>query len=151
MKNNNEFYVVFTEGDQWITKFLKKGFGHIHILAHDDINWVRIDPTRTGLQWNILPQAANVEEDNDKFIQQYPATAIVKVRSGFLQPFFGRPFVCHCLSLAKYITGIRCRSFTPYQFYKRLMKWVSISAFRELETRFNVMDVKVVKEINNGK
>lgn len=114
-----EYFLIFTVGDQWIAKFLKKGFGHMKVVMRDQYNWVEFDPRIWGLNTTVLPYAAS----NMDCLKLYKdATCIMKVETNQKCSWFFRPFFGSCVSLIKYVMGIKAFAFTPYQLFKEL-KW----------------------------
>jgi hypothetical protein len=119
----NTFWLVFRSGEHWFCKFLKKDFGHVYVLFHDKYNWVGINPRSYRLECKVL----NFKPSDDIGRQMHNKFGykVIKVttrvncnRTINMQMFYSLT----CVSMVKYITGIRLFAWTPWQLYKRLRK-----------------------------
>lgn len=112
-------YIVFKDGDLWISRFFKKGFSHIQIVACDEFNWIVLDPSSTHLDWEILPFKA----DDNPFEEYFKNCTVVSLNNiENKSNWIGRVGFMSCVLLAKYVFGIKSHSLTPYQLYKYIIK-----------------------------
>lgn len=119
MKND---YLIFHNGELPCTKFLKNGFRHILVLKNDGYNWLLINPTKSGLEIDILPLEADVSiesilKDQFKDSSVLSVDTIPKQKSNYLF----RPTLLTCVMAIKYYLGIKCWALTPYQLYRTLL------------------------------
>lgn len=114
----NQNYLVFSDGDIWITKFLKTGFGHIRIVVNDGYNWIHFNPSCHQFEWDIMPY----ESTDTPFKDHFKNSTIIKLH---LDPkrnsWVGRIGMMTCVLMVKYFLGIKCRPRTPYQLYRYLI------------------------------
>lgn len=121
-----EYYLVFTHGvTGWLTRWLKPNFSHMYVVTRDEYNWLLLNPTRGYLQYRLLPIP----------ITQSPLPYLVKPGDTVLRIVFGvrndmRWFgfvgLLNCVTLAKYMLGIRINCLTPFGLYKRLVNFKPI-------------------------
>jgi hypothetical protein len=120
----NEYWLVFKQGEHWVTKLFKKDCSHVGILTRDKYNWIWIDPLAECLQIKILPYSVK-EAVPEKFLRiATQPIKILKVRTfgefknKKRRTFF--PALCNCISVIKYVTQIHTSCWTPWQLYKKL-------------------------------
>jgi len=135
MKTSSEYYIVFTNGEHKLARWFKRDYSHIKIYVKDDFQWMVIDPHVAKLSWDILPIRADT---NNPWIGD--AKHVMYVRTGTVTSFFGRPHMGTCVSLAKYICGLKLLAFTPWQLYKKLSK-----LSRNGKPLFNVFEIKQIQ------
>ncbi|KKN70264.1 hypothetical protein LCGC14_0432890 [marine sediment metagenome] len=125
-----DFWLIFNKGENFFAEFfMKKGFGHIGILTRDKFNWFLLDPTYTELKIDILPFKP---EDNVPriLLNKFRTHKIIKLTMmknlhvngniAILKVFF--PRVVSCVSMVKYIVGLKNNALTPYQLFLKLIK-----------------------------
>lgn len=123
------YWLIFTDGSYLFSKFIKKGFRHILVLAKDEFNWMIINPSTESLSWDILPHEASTSIE--EILEKKKGNTIVKIkndvigvrnvsRSRYSNVNFLHPI--NCVGFVKYILGIWPFVFTPYQLYKWLIK-----------------------------
>ena len=130
-----ESYLIFRDGKHFFQKFIKKNFGHITILKKDKFNWFRVEPYNDRILFEILPFAS----DNDAPLQNY----LKEVHGGVLrirQKIITRDYYSlscfhfmNCVSVCKYILGIKNMCCTPYSLYEWLIRNVGEQGILEIE------------------
>lgn len=119
------FYICFDSATCWWKIFLKKGFGHISLLCKDKFNWVYFEPFQTTLVSEILPVSGDEALDEVvQIVSRLQPKTIIRVitdtsSNQLIMPRFG---FMTCTTLIKYMTGIKLFSYSPYHFYKKLIK-----------------------------
>ncbi len=118
-----ELWLIFRDGRNWISPWLKPGFGHVYMVMRDEFNWVAITPSEKFLEFKILPYSVGADVpyvinkyENHTVVHIQTNTELDKCRGLSLMRIFT------CVTLIKYFSGIYCRGFTPWQLYKRLEK-----------------------------
>lgn len=117
----SDYYVVFTQGVSGIyPKILKRNFSHIYIITKDQFNWILLNPTRLYLQPVILP--CSIDELPFNQVCKYDDT-VLHVRFGKRDDtqLYGKFGMLNCVTLAKYMLGLRVNCLTPFSLYKRLL------------------------------
>lgn len=118
--NVREYWVVFTQGTDLLSKFLKKDFSHIYIITRDKYNWMVINPLRLYLDIIIAPYPINYDLPR---LNTGKNSRVVKVtmytRASVKQ--FARFGLLNCVTFARYTLGLRMAVLTPFSFYKRLL------------------------------
>ena len=98
----NEYWLIFKEGNHWVNKFFKKGFGHIAVLTKDRFNWVMIDPTVHNMGIEILD--ASIDNDVPKALAITKHKVIyVKTNSMLKNSFLSLFKRGNCVELVKMI------------------------------------------------
>lgn len=128
--DNKEIWIIFSEGTNFFYKyFMKKWFGHVTILTHDNFNWMLVDPSYTEMTVSII--SYKISDDVPRlFLNENPNLKIIKLvkkddfkcnpHLSIIKSFF--PRVVSCISLVKYCVGLKGWSLTPYQLYCHLIK-----------------------------
>lgn len=118
--NNNEFWLIFRNGDHIVSRLLKNGFGHISVLMKDQYNWLLLDPTSTRLTVTILPFSA--DQNVPDILTEDKNVSVVHMKTKQKKPkLWVLPWNISCIGIVKYITGIRGFFLTPYRLYKSLI------------------------------
>jgi hypothetical protein len=117
-----EFWVIFTQGTHWISKILRPHFSHIYLITRDKYNWILLNPTRLYLSAEILPFDI---QDPVPHLLRTEQDSIIKITFGKRDTSrrFGNIGLLNCLTMAKYMLGINTISVTPWQFYRRLLRF----------------------------
>lgn len=125
----NTSWLVFNKGTTWIAKFLKPNFGHVCILQKDEFNWLVLDPQPNNLKWTILPYG---EKEDVPHIIRNQNHHVIKVITYDLKHQSPKWFYmwANCLTVVKYMAGIRGFYMTPYSLYKALIKMESRNRFK---------------------
>jgi len=112
-------YIIFSDGDIWITKYLKKGFGHIRIVVNDGYNWTHINPSRTHLEWEIMPYMP----DDSPFSDHFHGSTIVRMTvDADKRNWICRIGMMSCVLMVKYYLGISKKSIiTPHNLFKYII------------------------------
>lgn len=115
-------YLVFKDGNLKISKWLKKGYQHVLIVAEDGYNWLAIEPTQQKLEWVILPLLA----EQDPFAIYWPTATVVSIKDSRMSD---RTWMCKigvmsCVLFVKYYLGLFTYRpiLTPWQLYQFLLK-----------------------------
>lgn len=122
-RNEHTYYLIFRQGKFKLAKFLQKHYGHIDILFRDEFNWMAVTASYNRLIVKIMPWASSV--DLPKHLSEHPALKVVQVEiNDGAEKFFTHLPIhwVNCVSVTKYLLGIRNWSWTPYQLYKWLFK-----------------------------
>jgi len=117
-------YLVFRSGNHCLSKYLKEGFGHVGVLQSDNFNWIYIDPQNMYLNCTILDFC---KTDNVPKVMKNLGYTVLKVETKDLTKYKKErakffKLGLHCVTVVKYITGIRGIVWTPYQLFRKLMK-----------------------------
>ncbi len=116
---NNEYWIVFTSGKHWITRFLKRQYGHVFLITKDDFNWMKINPGFDRTE----PMILNVGYDFN--VPQYLSSQgnkVVHLRTGSPRLKLGRWHIRTCVKECESILGIKLQGLTPWRAYKKLAK-----------------------------
>ena len=118
-----KYYICFHNTNRWYRRFLKNGFQHCFLLINDGIQWMEVSPTLNQCNVIIIPFAGDEENKVMEFyfkrINKFSVIEVI-MRNDFIPRSWVR--IPSCVSIIKYIMGIRLRSFTPYSFYKHLLR-----------------------------
>lgn len=115
-----EYWLVFTTSTQWIREWLRPNFAHCYVLTRDKYNWLVLNPERLHLRAEIAPVAA----DQD-LISMWckPHETVVKLE--FMPRHttirFGWGGLFSCVTLVRYLLGLRIKALTPFGLYKKLL------------------------------
>ncbi len=125
-----EYWLVFKVAEHWIHNFLKKDFSHVYVVTKDQFNWIRLNPLNEQLEVRLMPY--NKSHDIGRQIYNESGHRVIKIRTKIdpdkknsLKLFH----ILSCVSITKYITGIRMRCFTPYQLFKKLRKMKKLERY----------------------
>lgn len=122
-RHEHTYYLIFRQGKYKLATFTKKHFGHIDVLFKDEFNWMAVTASYNRLIVKIMPWSSTVDLPNH--LSQHPALKVleVKIEDGPEKFFSHLPIHwVNCMSVTKYLLGIRNWSLTPYQLYKWLLK-----------------------------
>lgn len=119
------YWLIFKDGNEFSKKFLKKGYGHIDILTHDEFNWLYFSPRNNRFEWEIL--SYEIDTSTTKIIPS-DFESIVCIHTHLKRDENGdfehakRPNLSflhplNCVGIAKYVLGVWPVLFTPYQFF----------------------------------
>ena len=135
----SEYYIVFKSGEHWLSRFMKQDCSHITIWVRDRFQWLKLDPQVSKLTWEIT--AIRAEEQKPWLHDRATGhERVIYIRTGTLSNFFGIFNLGTCVSVAKYIIGVKVMAWTPWQLYKKLAK------LSELEkSYFNVFELRTIK------
>lgn len=115
-----ECWFIFSDSKNWHRLFCKKGFSHVAVLLRDEFNWVYYDPTFPISTLHVLPYEAK----NMAALELFKNNTVVycKQEQYFKSKFIGpRLGFVSCISMARSITGVKARGFTPYKFYRNIL------------------------------
>ena len=115
---------------------MKRGFSHVVVYTKDELQWMRLNPGISKLDWEILPDRS---DDRSAWRKYHPASHALYIRSGILQSYLGQFGFSNCVKLAQYLCGIKIRAYTPWKLYKKLTK---IS--KSNKPLFNVFEIRVL-------
>ena len=120
--NRQEFWIIFTKGNAWYTKLLKRGFGHMIVVTRDQYNWIILDPQHLMLKITI--PAAPVDKDLPRAIA-YEHDRIIKLSfcNRATHPSFGMFGLRTCVTMVKYMLGLRVWALTPYALFRKLLRF----------------------------
>lgn len=119
-----EWFVCFKDvpNKHWIQPLLKRGFSHCYAFKESPGGQFLIiaEPMRSHLDIDIVPNnKENVEKltKGAKFVRVVVKYDLTKDRGHFCR--------FNCVEVVKSLIGVSSFwTFTPYQLYKRLAKWV---------------------------
>lgn len=132
-KNKRKAFVVFKESNDdriFPKKFLRYGFSHVFVVLTDDVKvhgnthkqFLQCDPLfgTMFLETFSLSEKNVIKAFKDK---DYHILELVIEKES---PVYACPQIRFklftCVSIIKYILGIKCFAITPYQLFKRLLK-----------------------------
>lgn len=116
-----EFWIVFSDSEDWIRYFLKQNFSHCYVLTKDKFNWMILNPERLYLRTEIAPYPA--DEDLIKiFIKPHETVLKISFMPRHTTTRFGICGMFSCVTLVRYLLGLRIKALTPYSLYKKLVK-----------------------------
>jgi len=118
-----EIWLLFREGNHPLKYFLRKEYGHVYILMRDNYKfWNVIDPADSYLKFSVL----NFNPTDDvPHILNKKGVRILKVTVKRIDKRTQGIRLCaliNCVSIAKYVLGVKFLAFTPYQLYKKLVR-----------------------------
>ncbi len=127
MARVSTYWVRFKPGVHWISRFLKKGYGHVTLISEQDDKWIFIDPAAKIFEWKVLDITTDVDIielfSTSRFGCQTPIFQIVIHGEVEHLGSFWSCFSCSpCVSFVKYALGLRTWTMTPYGLCKRLKK-----------------------------
>lgn len=138
LERMNEYYLVFSRGEHLVRKFLKKRFGHVFLITHDNYNWIKLNPAYDKFDWEILPLTRE-ESPVEKFYAKQPCIYIKMKKKA--QWFWFHFKIIQCVSMVKYVLGIKLWGITPWQFYKSL---VDLSKHSEKWPAYGIENLKIL-------
>jgi len=118
-KLTDEYYLVFIQGDHWVSRWLKKDCSHVLVYAKDKYNWIKLDPSTSKLMWEICPYSVS---DHRVPYYLHPRARIIKIRTSRNAKWFAKWRFSHCVNFVSYSIGIKIKALTPWRFYKKLIK-----------------------------
>lgn len=112
-------YIIFRDGKHFFQRFIKEGFGHVSVLKRDKYNWYRIEPYNDRISFEILPFSAESEKPLEHYLGQDDVKIIKVIREVAKRKVYSISFFhfMNCVSVCKYIIGIKNRCITPYALY----------------------------------
>lgn len=116
----SEYFLVFTDSSQWISEWLKPHFAHCYILQRDQYNWFVLNPERLHLRVEIAP----VEATQDLIkLWCKPTDTVLKLefKPRHTTIRFGWFGVFSCVTLVRYLLGLKLKALTPYGLYRKLL------------------------------
>ena len=131
----DESYLIFRDGKHFFQRFIKKNFGHITILKKDKFNWFRIEPYNDRLLFEILPFSADNNEPLNVHLRETD-TRVVRIRKKIITRDYYSISCFHfmnCVSVCKYVLGIKNMCLTPHGLYEWLMQNVGSQGILEIE------------------
>ncbi len=113
-------WLIFSQGQAWWAKCLKRNFGHMDVLNFDGKRWIL-----TRISYNTLVNEIYEFKDypflNRDLAQKHRVIELTvdvpKTKTKF--PQFG---ILTCTTLIKYLSGIKLRCMTPWGLYKKLVR-----------------------------
>lgn len=129
--HTKKVFVVFKESEDYRIspkKFLRHGFGHVFVVMTDNEevhgnthkNCIQVDPLFSNMNFYTFLVS---EKDLIKAFD-IPGYTALELVIEVMEPEFNlmgfKLFTC--VSIIKYILGIKCFAITPYQLFKRLLK-----------------------------
>lgn len=115
-----EYWLVFTTSRHWIRYLLKPNFAHVYVLRRDEYNWFVLNPERLGLRAEIAPLAAHQD-----LIRNWckPHETVIKLefKPRHTTTRFGWGGFFSCVTLSRYILGLKLWALTPYSLCKKLL------------------------------
>lgn len=127
-----EFFIGFCKGKLWLTRFLNREISHCYVLMRGDKYWMKIDPSWPRPVLYVLPMSA--ETNVPKLIMRTePTHRFIRIRHAFdnrklMMPTFG---MITCVSIVRYICGLRFFAFTPKSLYRKLLNYTDSQMFRD--------------------
>lgn len=108
------------ENPPWWTLFMKAGFEHCLILTQENESWLIVDPTRRKL--TTLLVYCNPMYNLPHNLRTMTGLKVVKViMTHTSNNFIPTPFTfVSCVTIVKYMLGLKIRCHTPWQLYRRL-------------------------------
>lgn len=121
------YYFCFRHADGWISNFVKRGCGHVYVgcASHEDARINFVDGLYYGLACSSIPE---LKGNMPKMYEGYPIRVLKVVIDDRLKypkaykHFNALLMFNRCVTIAKYVSGLRFWSLTPWQLYKKLRK-----------------------------
>lgn len=118
--NVKEYWLIFTQGNQLISHFLKKNCSHVYVLTRDKYNWIILNPMRLFLHVEI--PAVPIHADLPRMMRGLHDKVIkITIHQRKSTKMFRRFGIFSCVSFALYLIGLRIYALTPFRLYKRLL------------------------------
>lgn len=118
-----EWYICFKDAEtkHWIQRLLQKGFEHCYAFKTSPGGqfYIVLDSSFSHLGVDLLAvneENFNTLTNNSKFVKIIVTYDVTRTRGG----------ICHfnCVEVVKALIGVKgFFIFTPYQLYKRVIKW----------------------------
>ena len=119
-----EYYIVFNNSDrihEWMRKFFTRdGFEHCSIYVASEGGTLCISQNMDNIEFytwpvNVHRMMEHFAKDDDCTVLYLPIIKkLTKLRAGIIAPT--------CVSLCQRITGLTFHAFTPYAYYRALLK-----------------------------
>lgn len=121
-ENTRVYYVVFKQGKKLISYLLRRNFSHIYVITRDSYNWIILDPHR--LQMQILIPAVSIDADLPTLMTGIDDSVLrVEIYDRDTLKTFGFFGLLNCVTIVKYILGLRLYCLTPFSLYRRLLNF----------------------------
>ncbi len=140
-----EFYVLFEEGETWWKWLTQTGFGHVSVIALVDSRLIKVYPGNDMLGMKYIGTCGPLAEKraivNNKILKLYPNATILYVKTDVKPKFMLCPplkFIT-CTAIVKYMMGIKCRSISPWGFYKYLTNP------KRVKKNKGILEVKIIR------
>lgn len=124
------YWLIFKQGNgAWFQKFLRKGYGHVFVLTHDQYNWIVLDPHRLKLSVIIPPYQLH---ENVPRLMRLEGCAVLKITMFDRATYTtgGHSPYSNCVAFVKYCLGLKLFCITPYGLYRKLLRLNSRQQFR---------------------
>lgn len=133
-------YVIFKGSKHFFQRLLKKDFGHVTVLKRDKYNWYKFEPFNDYLRLDILPYAATSMKPIDNYLLEDGVKIIKVIREVKNRQIFSVSFFhfMNCVSVCKYILGIKNLCLTPY----RLFRWLKSSVGKQ-----GIIEIEIFNEV----
>lgn len=118
--NLKTYYLIFTDTPTWRRHFLKEHFGHVYAITHDKYNWICINPCHLFMQIDIMPYILGEMAWKKVALRTDTIVRIDLCERDNTVKFGGLGFR-NCVTICKYLLGLRSRSITPLQLYSHLL------------------------------
>ena len=118
------YYVVFQNSENlsypW-RFFTRKGFEHCSVLVAVEGAVMDINQSMYGIRFWVYP--ANMDIVLNEILKN-PEFTVLEVKTNSLLPYRNKlgTMIPTCVSLTQRITGLTSHAFTPYGYYKHLLK-----------------------------
>jgi hypothetical protein len=123
-----QWYVVFrdSENRSWFSLFTRRGFRHCYAFGRWDTNWVRVDPLLSWAQVDVIEQAELVKNGFQDFVElvkrEDPSVRVLCVNRVMAPRGVSLLLPPTCVSVVKYLLGIRSKAVTPWGLYIELIE-----------------------------
>ncbi len=132
-----EFWLVFNKEKHWTSNFLEPGFMHVSIITKSRGNFIFLNPIKNEFEIIILSDV-NEKEFVERIKKNHKMLYVKTKKQKSFQ--FMTPQLPTCVSLVKYIMGIKLNCLTPYKLYSKLLSMKYTNTLSE-----NILDVKEIK------
>lgn len=135
------YYVVFRSANyKPVKRLFKDGFSHMFLVGTTTGHWVALDPRNSTMKIELIKKK---KEDTIEQLLADEECHCLEVHSKFIDKkwFSFNPFrMFTCVTLCRYMLGLKLFAITPYGVYKKLKKM-------EARTKYygNIQLVKTIK------
>lgn len=139
-----EIYLVFSKNDKnslW-GKICGNKFSHVYAIFKDQYNWINVDPHFNRLGVYIMNY--DIDEHVPLIIGNDANVEVleIKVKDSNDINYIPRLCILNCVSIIKYILGLKLFSITPNQLYNKL---IYLSQQNEdILNKYNINSIKLL-------
>ena len=124
LSRNQVCYILFhsdIKHRSFIQRFLNPKFLHVSMIIWQEEDWYTLDPTWDGLEFRRIDWGYGTNDPIIYYLDK--GYTIIKIHSRKFKKkskfYFFNCF--NCVTLVKYMLGLKCKAITPYQLNRYLL------------------------------